>query len=58
MGDNDVLKGSGDVPGWRPRGGAHIKTALDWAGLSSPPRLQRLEGHVEGVGDLTLNYAK
>ena len=34
MGDNDVLKGSGDVPGWRPRGGAHIKTALDWAGLS------------------------
>ena len=35
MGDNDVPEGSGDVPGWRPRGGAHIKTALDWAGLSS-----------------------
>ena len=34
MGDNDVPEGSGDVPGWRPRCGAHIKTALDWEGLS------------------------
>lgn len=29
------------------REAAHIKTALDWAGLSSPPRLQRLEGGEE-----------
>ena len=51
MGYNDVLEGGGDVPGWLPRSGTHIKTALDWAGLSSPPRLQRLEGLVEGGED-------
>jgi len=51
VGDNNVPEASGDVPGRRPWCGTHIKTALDWAGLSSPPRLQRLEGHVEGGED-------
>ena len=34
MGDNDVLEGGGDVPGWRPRGGAHIKTYVGIRGKS------------------------
>ena len=34
---------------WQVLTMAHIKTALDWAGLSSPPRLQRLEGGEDEV---------